>query len=197
MRERLLKYFREKSPFRITTDILFYLLLLAILLPFSRKHVMTGMNRAIMMRPAILPDNRQIPLGKSDYQWMLTGLDGNALLLGSLQDRAVFLSFWATWCPPCRAELPDIQRLYERYGNRLAMVLATDEDPETLRAFLKDHNYTFPVYRFTSPPPGVFRSASIPTTFLITPDGKISVKKSGAARWDGKFFSAYLDRILE
>ena len=57
IKDRIQKYFREKSPFRITTDLLFYLLILALLLPFSRKHVATGLNKLIMHRPSVIQES--------------------------------------------------------------------------------------------------------------------------------------------
>jgi thiol-disulfide isomerase/thioredoxin len=158
---------------------------------------MTGLNKAIMMRPVIIQEDRQVRLSDSDYEWVLTELDGPAVSFSSLKNKAVFLSFWATWCPPCRAELPNIQRLYDEYGDRLVMVLASHEEPAILKSFLEQYNYTFPVYRLVQNPPEVFRSGSIPTSFLITPDGRISVKKTGAARWDGRFFTSYIDELME
>jgi hypothetical protein len=53
-----------------------------------------------------------------------------------------------------------------------------------------------PVFRLVQNPPSKLSTSSIPTSFLITPDGKIHVRKTGAARWDGKFFTAYLDEVL-
>lgn len=197
IKERLQKYFREKSAFRITTDMLFYLLILAILLPFSRKHVMTGFNKVLMMRPSVIKEANQAVLGPEDYEWVLVDLEGNPVPLSVFREKVVFLSIWATWCPPCRAEMPNIQRLYNDYGDRVAMILASNEEEQRLKDFLAEYDYDLPVYRMVRTPPAVFRTSSIPTTFLITAEGRIVVQKTGAARWDGKYFRDYLDSLLE
>jgi thiol-disulfide isomerase/thioredoxin len=197
IKERLEKYFREKSPLRITTDILFYLLILALLLPFSRKYVSTGLNKLIMHRPTIINESRQISLTESDYDWMLEDLEGNRVSFRSFRGEVIFLSLWATWCPPCRAEMPNIQRLYDEYGERIAMVLASQEDPAALKKYLSEQGFRLPVYRLVQNPPEVFQASTIPTTFLITPEGMLSVRKKGAAKWDGNFFKSYLDGLLE
>ncbi len=196
IKERIQKYFRSKSPFRITTDLLFYLLILSLLIPFSRKFVATGMNKLTMHRPAIIREASQVSLLDADYDWTLLDITGNAISFSKFKDEVVFLSIWATWCPPCRAEMPNIQHLFEQYGDRVSFVLASQEEPETILRFMEDQGYTMPMYRLVQNPPAKLSTSSIPTSFLISPEGKIQVRKTGAARWDGKFFTAYLDELL-
>jgi thiol-disulfide isomerase/thioredoxin len=196
MKDRIQNYFRTKSPFRITTDLLFYLLILSLLLPFSRKYVATGLNKLIMHRPAIIREVNQISLNDEDFEWTLMDLNGMPVSFRDFKGEVIFLGLWATWCPPCRAEMPNIQHLYEKYGNRVRFVLASQEDRETILRYAEDHNYTMPVYRLAQNPPSKLSTSTIPTTFLITAEGKIAVRKTGAARWDGNFFTAYLDEML-
>jgi len=197
VKERIQKYLREKSAFRISTDFIFYLFILAILLPVSRKYVATGLNKAVMHRPGIINAARQITLSDADYEWMLLGLDGTPVSFSSFKGEPIFLSLWATWCPPCRAEMPNIQRLYDEYGERLNMILASQEEAGQLQRFLTENGYNLPVYRLVQNLPEKLQANSIPTTYMITGDGKITVKKSGAARWDGNYFKTYLERVLE
>jgi thiol-disulfide isomerase/thioredoxin len=196
IKERIQNYFRSKSPFRITTDLLFYLLILSLLIPFSRKFVATGMNKLTMHRPAIIREASQVSLLDADYDWTLMDIEGSPVSFSDFKGEVVFLSIWATWCPPCRAEMPNIQHLYEQYGDRVSFVLASQEDPETILRFMEDQGYSMPVYRLVQNPPAKLSTSSIPTSFLISPEGKIQVRKTGAARWDGKFFTAYLDELL-
>jgi len=195
--ERIQNYFRTKSPFRITTDLLFYLLILSLLIPFSRKFVATGMNRLTMHRPAIIRESSRVSLLDGDYDWTLVDMEKTPVSFREFRDEVVFLSFWATWCPPCRAEMPNIQHLFEQYGDRVNFILASQEAPETIQHFMEDHGYSMPVYRLVQNPPASLSHSAIPTTFLIGPGGKIHVRKTGAARWDGKFFTAYLDKMLQ
>jgi thiol-disulfide isomerase/thioredoxin len=196
IKEKIQNYFRTKSPFRITTDLLLYLLILSLLIPFSRKFVATGMNKLTMHRPAIIREASRVSLIDADYDWTLKDLDGTPVSFREFKDEVIFLSIWATWCPPCRAEMPNIQNLFDQYGDRVSFVLASQEAPETILRFMEDHEYTMPVYRLVQNPPSRLSTSSIPTTFLITPEGKIPVRKTGAAKWDGKFFTDYLDDLL-
>ncbi len=196
MKERIQNYFRTKSPLRITTDLLFYLLILSLLLPFSRKYVATGMNKLVMRRPAIIREVNQPSLDEEDFDWTLTDVNGMPVSFNNFRGEVIFLSFWATWCPPCRAEMPNIQHLYEKYGDRMRFVLASQEDWETIIRYVEDHQYTVPVYRLVQNPPPRLSTSTVPTTFLITEEGKIAVRKTGSARWDGRFFTAFLDEML-
>ncbi len=182
IKEKIQNYFKSKSPFRITTDLLFYLLILSMLIPFSRKFVATGMNKLTMHRPAIIREASQVSLLDVDYDWTLMDIEGSPVSFSEFKDEVVFLSIWATWCPPCRAEMPNIQHLYEQYGDHVSFVLVSQEDPETILRFMEDQGYRMPVYRLVQNPPAKLSTSSIPTSFLISPEGKIQVKKTGAAR---------------
>ena len=187
---------RNRSPLRITTDLLFYLLILSLLLPFSRKYVATGLNKLTMHRPGIISPSDQVSLTEGDYDWTLMDMGGKSISFREFRGDFILLCFWATWCPPCRAEMPNIQRLYEQYGDRVRFVLASQEPPGTILRFMEDHGFNMPVYRLGQNPPSKLSTVTIPTTFLITPAGNITVRKNGAARWDGAFFTRYLDGML-
>lgn len=118
----------------------------------------------------------------------LTDQYGNTHTLSEYKGKTVFLNFWATWCPPCREEMPAIEALYERYGgNREDLVVLgvanpkteehpynQDEDIETVQAFLSENNYTFPVAMDTTGE--VFQQYGIyafPTTFMIDTEGNV------------------------
>ncbi len=196
IKERIQKYFKEKSTFRITTDIFFYLLILAMLLPVTRKYVSTGINKLMMHRPGVIAESMQVQLSDEDFEWGLADMSGNPVTFSDFRGDIIFLSIWATWCPPCRAEMPNIQRLYDQYGEKITMVLASQEDPATIKSFMEEQGYTMPFYRLVRNLPETLQSSSIPTTFLINREGKIAVKKTGAAKWDGDFFTGYIDRLL-
>ena len=114
--DKLKRYFTARSPFRITTDLLFYLLILSLILPFSRKFVAVGLNKAVMHRPAVIRENNREMLSDRDFDWVMAEGDGNLVPFSRFSGEMIFLSFWATWCPPCRAEMPNIQRLYNEFG---------------------------------------------------------------------------------
>jgi thiol-disulfide isomerase/thioredoxin len=121
-----------------------------------------------------------------DYGWAFSDSEGVPYYLNELRGRVIFLNFWATWCPPCVAELPEIQRAYEKYGKDVFFLLITNQEHEVVESFMEKHGYDLPVYYPATPPTAVFQTTSIPTTFIISRQGKIVTKKTGAVNWDSR-----------
>jgi len=194
---RLKKYWAKRSWFGRITDLLFYLLIILMIIPGSRKTVATAINKIAIQRPQVFKKEIQGKLTANDYSWKLVSPDGNLLEFEELRGKVVFLNFWATWCPPCRAEMPNIQRLYEEYEGRVEFILITQEDPLNVQSFLEEKGYSLPYYRPAGNPPSLLQSSSLPTTYIINKQGEIVIKKTGAFKWDSKKSFALLDDLLE
>jgi peroxiredoxin len=118
-----------------------------------------------------------IPLrGHPAPDFTLQTLEGESLTLSDLRGQAVVLNFWATWCPPCQAEMPELQAAYDEYGDKGLVVLGVNqaEDKATVHAFLNERKLTFPVvldsqYEASQ----LYQVNSLPTTFFIDRDGVI------------------------
>lgn len=138
-----------------------------------------------------------LPLQETDpYAWSVKDLDGNEVPMAQFRGKPLFINFWATWCPPCRAELPNVQRLYDTMKDQgIGFLLISSETPEQVKTFLKGNSYTFPCYLVEEEPPMPFRVGSIPTTLLMTPDGKIAFTHSGAVAWDGQRTQEFLKQL--
>lgn len=111
--------------------------------------------------------------------------DGNTVKLSDFYGKPILLNFWATWCPPCKAEMPDLQEAYETYGDEVCFVMVNLTDGsrdtvEVVKTFVADNGYTFPVYFDTQSSAAMaYGIYSIPTTFLISADGALLKSKSG------------------
>lgn len=117
----------------------------------------------------------------------MVDLNGKTVNFESLKGKVIFLNIWATWCPPCIAEMPNIHSLYKKMDpNKVAFVmLSVDEGGmEKVKKFVDKKKYTFPVYMPASQFPQEFYSTAIPTTFIISPKGKIVAKQEGMAEYD-------------
>lgn len=185
----------RKSRMALAFDMLFFLLLLLLLFPASRRWLTTTVTRYTMFPPREMSDVYYV--GPSAYDWALVGLDGDTLNTSELKGRVLFVNFWATWCPPCVAEFPAIQRLYDLLGQKVAFVLVSDEPTSTVARFLEKHNYRVPVYRPIGPTPADFNATALPTTFVITKDGRMAIRKVGSARWDASRVQKMLVKMVE
>lgn len=109
------------------------------------------------------------------------------------------MNLWATWCPPCVAEMPGIQQLYNKVDTSKVefVMISLDENVEKARKFVHRKQYTFPVYQLEGNLPEVYRTASIPTTFVIAPDGRIVIREEGMAQYDDERFIEYLRKLSE
>ena len=127
-------------------------------------------------------------------------LDGERRALSSYRGKVVFLNFWATWCPPCRQEMPSMQELYQRYSNAGLVVIAVDlqESVETVRNFVNDFKLTFPVALDSNGRvAAMYGARSIPTTYIIDRNGMVLAGAIGARDWASDDSYRYFDTILE
>ena len=117
-----------------------------------------------------------------------TVVDGqeNEISLSSFRGKPVVVNFWASWCGPCKSEMPDFQQAWEQYGAEVQfmMVNMTDGSQETLesaKAFLDKQGYTFPVFFDTKMDAAItYGVSAIPATYFISADGGLVARASGA-----------------
>ncbi len=129
----------------------------------------------------------------------LDGPDGHALSLKGLRGKVVFLNFWATWCVPCRQEMPAMERLYQSYRARGLAVVAVNykESPAEVKAFMEELHLTFPaVLDRRGAVATSFAVRSLPVTYLVDRDGKVLWKALGNRGWDGPAGVRYFERLL-
>ena len=122
--------------------------------------------------------------------------------LGDYRGQVLLLNIWATWCPPCRAEMPSMQRLHEEFGDRgLAVVAVTIDQAgmeQSIRQFAHEFGLTFEILH---DPEGriqqLYQTTGVPETFIIGPDGVIRRKVIAAADWYSETNRAAMRRLLE
>ena len=139
--------------------------------------------------------------GDSAPDFTAETIGGGEFKLSDKSDKVVILNFWATWCSPCVGEMPAFQRLYEEYGDTLA-VLAVNcmEDKESADKLASDNGYTFPIaYDEEGDICCKYPSDGIPYTVIIGTDGKVAVTQVGAGDADTMYahYSELIDGLLE
>lgn len=138
------------------------------------------------------------PKAPADYNWTIRHLDGREIRLSELKGKVIFLTFWATWCVPCIAEMPNIERLRERLNDdRVAFVCASPEEGSIVSQFVQEKGYSLPVFTFEGDPPSMFDVQGYPATFIIAPDGRIVFKHPGTGVWEDDSSVEFIKRLLE
>jgi thiol-disulfide isomerase/thioredoxin len=133
--------------------------------------------------------------------FVLPDLDGRLHQFANLRDKVVFLNLWATWCPPCRLEMPSMERLHRRLQGRPFVLLAVNEDGDDGNAvlpFVKSLGLTFPILldqQGRLPPR--FGVTGYPETFIIDRTGNVVKHIIGPADWDSEDMVAYLVSLLD
>jgi peroxiredoxin len=124
--------------------------------------------------------------GKAAPDFTLPSIDGQQISLQQYRGKVVFLNFWATWCIPCREEMPALEQLHKQYQSEGLAVLAVDhkESDEQVKAFFQKHTLSFP--SLIDHNGSVFRDylvAGMPTTYLIGRDGQFLARGIGGRDW--------------
>ncbi|NVK51502.1 MAG: TlpA family protein disulfide reductase [Flavobacteriaceae bacterium] len=133
----------------------------------------------------------------TNINWQLKGLNTKNVNFSTVKNKPVFISFWATWCPPCMAEMPSMQKLYKDYKGKVVFLFITNEDWETIAKFYAKHQYNFPTYNQLTSMPKELESTTIPATFIISKNGKIIVDKKGSANWNSYKIRTLLDNLSQ
>jgi thiol-disulfide isomerase/thioredoxin len=199
LKERFSKWKEKRSVWQKAGDILFWLLIILFLIPGPRKAILITLNRAVLhiKAPRVLSEEKQERLTDLDYNWVLAWGENEPYYFSNLRDKVVIVNFWATWCPPCVAEMPELQSLYRKYGDRVAFVLVTNENQDAVEAFMEKNQYLMPVFYLATEPPDIFSIRAYPTTFIISRDGRVVSKKTGAVNWDSRATHRILDELLK
>ena len=111
--------------------------------------------------------------------------DGNAVKLSDFEGKPVVLNFWASWCGPCKSEMPDFEEAYMQYGEQIHFLMVNctggRETVDSAKAFVEEQGYTFPVYFDTSyEASSTYGASSIPMTFFIDANGDLVTYGMGA-----------------
>lgn len=176
-------------------DILFLVVIILLIVPQTRMPIQIFVQRLISFSPSEIAEKDRNVL--NDYEWRLTTKNGDIVNLSSSKGKVIIINFWATWCPPCRAEMPSLQALYSKHKENVDFYFVTQEDHGIVDSYLESSNYDIPVYFETQKSPDLLNVKSLPTTFLISKEGQIIIRKTGVANWDSDAINTLLFELTQ
>ncbi len=189
-------YFVKKKWYSILSDAVFVIIISLLIIPSTRTDVAAFFIRLTSFPPSTLETDEQFTISNQASTWQLLDMEGNQVSFASLNEKPIFLNFWATWCPPCIAELPGILDVYEKYKDDVNFILVSSESRAKVRAFTKKNDFNQLLFYQNKSVPADFTSQSIPTTFIINKNGVVVLSKKGVARWDSGSIQEILDELI-
>lgn len=173
-----------------------YLLLVAALLPLMLAACNSNKEQQVSAAKPVGPvENKPAP------DILLAAMDGSPLKLSELKGKVVLLNFWATWCPPCREEVPSMVRLNNIMSGKPFQMLAVSIDEggkPAVESFLNSIGQSLPAYIDpTTKAAKIYGITGVPETFIIDRNGIIAKKVIGPLEWDNKEVIDFLENLMK
>ncbi|SHL44572.1 Thiol-disulfide isomerase or thioredoxin [Chitinophaga jiangningensis] len=176
----------------ILNALLLVFVILMLVSPTAKSYVIRGLMKVGLFQPSV-------PATAAAKAPSMTFKDSYDKLINieELKGKVVILNFWATWCPPCRAELPSLQTLYEKNNNE-AVFITVDADRKlsVSKKFMDDNGYSLPVFKTMSDIPATIYDGTLPTTLVIDKRGNIRARYTGAKDYTNGKFETFLQSLL-
>ena len=120
--------------------------------------------------------------GRATFDFTLKNEHNTAVNLAQYKGKVVIVNFWATWCPPCRAEIPDLIKLQDKYKDKLQIIGISDDDdpPATVKKWASQHGMNYPIVMSNDELRKVFVGVrALPTSFILSPESKLMIRHVG------------------
>ncbi|MGF1559253.1 MAG: TlpA family protein disulfide reductase [Flavobacteriaceae bacterium] len=152
------------------------------------------LNKLFATTPTVISPEKQ---GKiATYAWTLKRDDWSFFNFGEARGQVVFINFWASWHLPSRAQLDDIQKLYDRYEGRVKFYIITDQERELPEELMARKGYTFPITYLILGEPSPIGILKPPGSYILDRQGNIVVHQNAIADWDNSTVYELIDRLL-
>ena len=176
-------------------NIIFLVFIAILIIPQTRQPIQVLLHKGLaLISPSVVNKDKRIKL--DNYDWKLIDENENLFDFNTAKGKVVIVNFWATWCPPCIAEMPSLEKLYQDYKDDVVFLLVSNEKQEVISKFKQRNAYDFLVYASVSANPELLETTSIPRTFVIDKEGNIVIDKTGAADWNSDSVRKLLDELL-
>ncbi len=179
------------------SNIIFLIIIAILIIPQTRQSLQILLHKGLsyINQSSVIDKEDRIVVSHGD--WILKSDTNNTSFnFKATQGKVAFVNFWATWCPPCIAEMPSLQALYNDYNDKIEFLFVTNDDFKTVESFKSKRNFDFEVFNPINDTPEELRTRSIPRTFIINKKGEIVVDESGAVDWNSETVRNQLDQLL-
>lgn len=180
----------KKKVWKIVSNIIFVGLILLLILPAGRTWVQQGLMKIGLFRPTlekpeVIAETPETEIPTVNYAGIaFSDDDDEVVTIPDLKGKVVFLNFWATWCPPCKAEMPSIQVLKDKFKDNdevVFLIVEIEGEKEKAHDFMQQGKMDLPIYYPASQIPDEWLTGSIPTTVILDKTGSIAARHEGMA----------------
>ncbi len=152
------------------------------------------LNKSFATAPTIITADNQ---GKIEsYDWKLKRADWSVFGFEEAKNKVVFINFWTTWHLPSRAQLDDIQKLYEKYNGNIKFYIITDQERELPEEFMNRKGYTFPITYQIIDGPSPLKLLKPSGSYILDKKGNIVVHQTAIADWNNDTVHNLIDRLI-
>lgn len=152
------------------------------------------LNRLFSTAPTIIADDKRAAL--TGYDWRLKDDNWNFINFEKAKNKVVFVTFWRSWHLPSKAQLNDVQDLYNTYKEKVAFYVITNEERGPVEEFMKKNGYTFPVTYEIVGDPSPLVLLKPPGSYIIDKKGKIAVHQNAIADWRNETVDTLLKELI-
>ena len=178
-------------------NVLFIVVLLVfVFVPAAKSFMLQGLMQIGFLKPNITQEQKVISTDLSSIKFK--DAKGAEINLAELNGKVVFINFWATWCPPCLAEMPSIHKLHQKFGadkDVVFIMIDADGDFEKSQTYMDKRSYKMPVYTMASSIPENLFKGSLPTTIVFDKQGRVSFHEEGAANYGSQKFIDFITQL--
>lgn len=172
------------------------LFLLVLFVPAVKAFMVQGLMEIGLFKPNTTEKKAEIAIDLSAVKFR--DGKGNIVSLSDLKGKVVFLNFWATWCPPCLAEMPSVNKLYQQFAadkNVVFIMVDADSNFAKAQAYMDKKKYKLPVYTVASDIPEVIFKGTLPTTLVFDKQGRVSFHEEGMANYASPKFVDFINQL--
>ncbi|MFV0606631.1 MAG: TlpA family protein disulfide reductase [Niabella sp.] len=192
---------KKKKLFSASNIITTILILFAagmLLFPNFKAVVLQGLMKVGLFQPSVNKVDNNV---NTKRNWDISFANSSGLIVdsSSIKGKVVFINIWATWCPPCIAEMPSVNKLYNQYkSNPNISFLLIDADNNFLKSeeFMQQKGYSLPVHISNKAIPKDWFNSTLPTTIVLNKKGNMVYRHAGVADYGNKDFEKFITGLL-